>query len=197
MWSYFAKGGIMMWPLLLCSIFSWAIILERTYFFWKTIFGQKAQLHRLLQHLGQKRLEEAVKLAERMRHPAAAMLKFAAAKAQEGRGAAERSLGEAESIVAAKLEKYMGLLAFLASISTLMGFTGTVLGMIRAFESIVQAGVSSPAVVASGIAEALVTTAAGLLIAIPAFAFHAYFNHLIERTETEISRVQRLFLNSV
>ncbi len=79
------------------------------------------------------------------------------------------------------LERYLNTLGTIASISPLLGLLGTVIGMIKVFSVIVTAGVGDPGVLAGGISEALITTAAGLSVAIPSLMFHRYFSGLIDR----------------
>ena len=87
-----------------------------------------------------------------------------------------------------RLEQYLPILHTIGSVATLLGFTGTVLGMISAFNAIAQAGVSSPSIVANGIAEALTTTATGLLIAIPTLVFYNYLSHRVDRFVLQIEK---------
>jgi biopolymer transport protein ExbB len=94
---------------------------------------------------------------------------------EHGRIAMEESMEEAGLYAIPKLEKFLPTLSTLASISTLLGFTGTVTGMISAFNAIAAANVTTPAVVASGVSEALITTAYGLFIAIPTVVAYNYF----------------------
>jgi biopolymer transport protein ExbB len=80
-----------------------------------------------------------------------------------------------------ELERYLNTLGTIASISPLLGLLGTVIGMIKVFSVIVTAGVGDPGVLAGGISEALITTAAGLSVAIPSLMFHRYFSGLIDK----------------
>ena len=95
--------------------------------------------------------------------------------------------------VAHELERYLNTLGSIASLSTLLGLYGTVIGMIQAFNAIAEHGVGNPTVVATGIATALITTAAGLTVAIPTLFFYRYFrgkvNALTLRMEEEALKV--------
>jgi biopolymer transport protein ExbB len=88
--------------------------------------------------------------------------------------------------VVAELERYLNALGTIAAVSPLLGLLGTVTGMIQAFTVITAAGVGNPTLLAGGIAEALVTTAAGLIVAIPSLIFHRYFNSLVDRLAIEM-----------
>jgi biopolymer transport protein ExbB len=99
--------------------------------------------------------------------------------------------------VAHELERYLNTLGTIAAISPLLGLLGTVTGMIRTFEAITVAGVGNPAAMASGIAEALITTAAGLIIAIPALVAYRYLRgrvdgHVIEMEKESLKLVQAI-----
>jgi len=79
-----------------------------------------------------------------------------------------------------ELGRYVNMLGTIASIGPLLGLLGTVMGMIRIFSAVTKQGVSDPSILAGGIAEALITTASGLTVAIPALIFYRYFNRRIE-----------------
>jgi biopolymer transport protein ExbB len=83
--------------------------------------------------------------------------------------------------VVAALERYLNTLGTIAAVTPLLGLLGTVLGMIKVFGVIMEAGVGNPGVLAGGISQALITTAAGLSVAIPALMFHRYFNNRVDK----------------
>ncbi len=178
MLTYFLKGGIIMWPLLICSIISVTIIIERLIYF-RSIKINHTIVSKIMELISQKDFEKAKKLNERLSSPLRKILltgieNFFSVNI-------ETKLQDVADQEIPKLERYLPILAAIASVSTLLGFTGTVLGMIKAFESIAQAGYASPQVVAKGIAEALITTAAGLIVAIPTVIFYHYFNYRVNR----------------
>jgi biopolymer transport protein ExbB len=92
----------------------------------------------------------------------------------------KEAIGEVGRQVVAGLERYLNTLGTIASIAPLLGLLGTVFGMIKTFSAITSAGVSNPSILAGGIAEALITTAAGLTVAIPAVIFHRYFTGKVD-----------------
>ena len=96
------------------------------------------------------------------------------ASAQYGREAMKEAMEGAAATAVHDMERYLTALGTIAAISPLLGLLGTVLGMIKVFRVLVENGIGNPAVFASGISEALVTTAAGLAVAIPALMFHRY-----------------------
>lgn len=192
MLEYFLKGGIIMWPILLCSVISFTIIIERLIFY-KSISLNTLMIEKFLQLVSEKQFDKAKKLAENMSE----IIKKIFVKSID-----EFYSPNFEAIVSdlaeqqiPKLERFLPLLAAIASISTLLGFTGTVVGMIKAFESIAQAGYASAQVVAKGIAEALITTAAGLIVAIPTIAFYHYFTYRVNRYITQLEHYLQEFIN--
>ena len=119
------------------------------------------------------------------------MLKKAVLESKDGRETMEKALEEAALYEMPRLERHLPILAAIASLSTLTGFTGTVIGMIRAFQDIAQQGNSSPEIVASGISQALITTATGLLIAIPTLLFYHYFSYRVDAITNQIERAAK------
>ncbi len=186
--SYLLKGGILMYPLLICSILSLGIIINRIWFYYRVQINEEYLMTRIKQFLDQNMIEEAIALCDSTPGPLAYILKAGLVNHARGLVAVEKSFEQAELEEIPLLEKGLPVLGTIASISTLLGFTGTVLGMIRAFNSIVAHGISSPTIVASGIAEALITTAAGLLIAIPTVVFYHYFSNRVDRFTLEIEK---------
>ena len=139
----------------------------------------------------QKRVEQAVAVCNNSKGPVASILKAGLSQYDKGQKAMEDAFETQASEEVPRLESYLPALATIAAVSTLMGFTGTVIGMIRAFDSIAAASATSPAIVASGISEALITTATGLLIAIPTLLFYRYFVHRVDRFVSEVERYCR------
>lgn len=175
MLEYFAKGGIMMWPLLLCSILAAAIIIERFFYYHRAKTDIASFMAELKKLVYAKKITEAVKLCDQTPGPVAFVLAAGLKDQEHGRLAMEEAMEEAGLDAIPRLEKFLPPLSTLASVSTLLGFTGTVTGMIAAFNAIAAANVTTPQVVASGVSEALITTAYGLFIAIPTVVAYNYF----------------------
>lgn len=184
----FQKGGPLMWPLLACSVLMLAAILERAYAF-------------LLANRDVDSLAEDVEIAvrkgdvgyagERCRHvggPVAAVLAAGLQAAHHSRDEMRERMEAAGGAQLAGLERYLTVLSTVANIAPLLGFLGTVWGMILAFEAIAARGLGDPAVVANGISQALITTAAGLAIAIPSFFFYNVFMGRAEAYATEMEQ---------
>ncbi len=186
--TYLLKGGFMMWPLLGCSIISLAIVIDRIFFFHKITIDEHLLMAKLKKEIKNGDFSNALGICDKHPGPLAKIMQAAiknfALRHQEIEEILEREILNEMP----KVERYIPGLAVIASISTLMGFTGTVTGMIRAFSAIAESGVSSPDVVATGISEALITTATGLIIAIPTLIFYHYFTYRVGRLSLEIER---------
>ncbi len=180
MLELFKAGGFLMWPLLLCSIISVAIIAER---FWSL------QTKRILSTNLVKRVwewNESGYLNERhieslrKDSPLGRILAAGLVNRKHDREVMKESIEEVGRHVAHDLERFLNTLGTIASITPLLGLLGTVIGMIKVFTVITAQGVGDPAVLAEGISEALITTAAGLTVAIPSLMFYRYFRGRVD-----------------
>lgn len=174
-------GGFFMHPILLCSLIGLAIILERLFFFAKARTDTGRLMNDLLRTLQDQGIEAAQRMLHGNRGPIAAVLHSGLLRAKRGPEAVEKAITTAASIETALLERGLIWLATVANIAPLLGFLGTVSGMIHAFEAIAAAEEVSAKLVATGIYEALITTAAGLMVAIPVQAAHNYFVSRIDK----------------
>jgi len=179
-----------MYPLMLCSVVSLAIIIER-FIYYYFVRKRNRKLYVLVegyikQHDWSK-VKSCIALYPSLLGEA---LLAGIEKCRVGGNTAEveEAMRAAAELEISSLERYLPLLSLIGSLSTLLGFTGTVMGMINAFNSIVEQGSSTPIVVAAGIAEALITTATGLLIAIPTIAAYFYFTYSAEQIVTDIEK---------
>lgn len=180
MLELFKAGGWVMWPILLCSIIAVAIIAER---FWslrtkriapKNLVAQVYQWEKV-GHLDGKRI-----VALRKSSPLGRILAAGLVNRKHSRDVMKESVEEVGRHVAHELERFLNALGTIASISPLLGLYGTVLGMIKVFAVITTHGVGDPSILADGISTALITTAAGLSVAIPSLLFHRYFRGKVE-----------------
>lgn len=182
-------GGWLMIPIIVCSIVAMAIIGER---FW-TLNARKMIPLQLVPQVWnlykEKQLDNAHIRTLRDSSPLGQILAAGLINRQHGREIMKEGIEEAGRQVVHQLEKFMNTLGTIASITPLLGLLGTVIGMIKVFTAIVAGGVGNPAVLAGGISEALLTTAAGLSVAIPSLMFHRYFqgriNDLVMKMEEE------------
>lgn len=173
-------GGWVMWPIMLCSVIALAIIVER---FWslqrkrtvpRNLVNQVWQWARDGQ-LDAKRVQEL-----RRNSPLGRILAAGLVNRRHERDVMKEAIEEVGRHVAHELERFLNTLGTIASISPLLGLLGTVLGMIKVFTVITTQGVGDASILASGIAEALVTTAAGLMVAIPTLLFYRYFRGRVD-----------------
>jgi biopolymer transport protein ExbB len=173
-------GGWMMLPIIGCSVVALAIIIERLWTLQTKRVTPANLVNQVCQwfytgHLDAKRIQ-----ALRANSPLGRILAAGLVNMNHERAIMKESIEEVGRHVIHELERYMNTLGTIAVISPLLGLLGTVTGMIRAFSAINAQGISDPTVVAGGIAEALITTAAGLIVAIPALMFHRYFRGRVD-----------------
>ncbi len=193
----FFKGGPFMYPLLAASIIGVAVIIERAVTLSRARTDVRKLMKRVLDAVHSKGVDAAAAECERTRGPIAAILHAGLKRAERGTEAVERAIETAGTIETSFLERGLIWLATLATIAPLLGFLGTVSGMIRAFNAIAEAEQVNAKLVASGISEALITTATGLLVAIPIQTFHNFFvaqidRFIIEMEETTADLVDTL-----
>ena len=174
------SGGVLIWPLLLCSVISLAIICER---FWslqrKRIIP--ANMVRFVWEWHKKKTLDAKRLDMlKKSSPLGRVLAAGLSNMEQSREIMKESIEEVGRHVAHELERYLNTLGTIASISPLLGLLGTVVGMIKVFAVITTQGVGDPAVLAEGISEALITTAVGLTVAIPSLMFYRYFRGRVD-----------------
>lgn len=168
-------GGWMMWPLLACLVIGMAVV------FWKlfALTAISARTNKVLKQVdalvSEGRLAEAIEIAEASKTPAGRILSEGLRRHSEGTERVAKAIENAGMIEMAKLESGLVVLATVSTIAPLLGFLGTVIGMIEAFQAIELAGEVEATIVAGGIKVALITTAAGLVIAIPVSIGHNYF----------------------
>ncbi|HYW68754.1 MAG TPA: MotA/TolQ/ExbB proton channel family protein [bacterium] len=184
--EFFQKGGTFMWGLLALSIIGVAVIIER----WITLHKARADVRKLMERivgaLKKGRLDEALDVCASMRGPIPQILHAGLRQAKKGTVAVEKAIETAGIIEMSFLERGLIILATVANVAPLLGFLGTVSGMISAFEAIAQAEQVSAKLVASGISEALITTMSGLVIAIPTQVAHNLFVQRIDRFVVEM-----------
>lgn len=182
-------GGLLMWPILVCSVISLAIIIER---FWSLQQKRIAPKHLVTQvwqwakvgHLDNRRIQNL-----RISSPLGRILAAGLVNRAHEREVMKESIEEIGRQVAHSLDRFLNTLGTIASITPLLGLLGTVIGMIKVFAVITTHGVGDASILAGGISEALLTTAAGLSVAIPTLMFHRYFrgkvNDLVMTMEQE------------
>lgn len=177
----FQKGGPVMYPLVLCSIAALVIILWRFYELHRVKVNAGEFMENIHELLAKNEIEEAIESCESFTGPVVSIVKAGLKKYRKGGGEIARAIENAGSVEVAKLEQGLLILLGIAKTAPLLGFFGTVAGMIRSFATIGTVGVENPRLVSIGISEALITTATGLAIAIPVYLAHFYFTGRINR----------------
>ncbi len=168
-------GGWLMVPILLCSVIAMAIVAER---FW-TLQRKRITPGNLVVQVWQwaksGNLNDDRIRALRKSSPLGRILAAGLVNRDTSRAMMKESIQDVGRHVVHDLDRYLNTLGTIASITPLLGLLGTVIGMIKVFAVITTQGVGNPGILAGGISEALITTAAGLTVAIPTLMFHRYF----------------------
>ncbi len=185
MLDLFYDGGWAMYPLLATLVFGLAVIFERFWALSRASINTRKFIQRIKVALRDEGLSSAQEICASTRGPVASIFHAGLVRVDRGLEQVEKAIENAGTIEMSFLEKGLVWLATVANVAPMLGFLGTVSGMIGAFASIAEAGDVNATIVASGISEALITTATGLAIAIPIQAAHNYF----------VSRVDRLIID--
>jgi biopolymer transport protein ExbB len=170
------KGGIVMIPLLACSLISLALTIER-FIFWGKIKSQLV-IEKMLGLVNSGEFDKAIKLGKDSQHPIARVLVAGLAHRNPGPAKAMEAAAQAELPV---LKSRLGALDTIITLAPLLGLLGTVVGMIGSFDIMSEAGMGQPHAVTGGVAEALIATATGLLIAILTLIPYNYFSARVEK----------------
>jgi len=187
LWDWIIAGGFTMVTLILMSVISIGVVLERLDFF-KQIRRATQTLRAAVQDAFEKKQYDAIlDHCRKSESPLAAMVLAEAASSRDAESAdAERVMTLTMRGEMARLRRYLPVLATVSSIAPFVGLFGTCKGIIGAFSDISTQGMSGPNVIAAGISEALVSTATGLLVAIPALMFYNYFTKAIANLALEL-----------
>ena len=180
MYQTFVSGGWLMWPILLCSITVVAISIERFITLKTERIVPAGQLAQVWQQLRNKELNGERLKALRDSSPLGYILATGISNSGHGRDVMKDSIEESAGQVIHQLERFLSILGTIANTTPLLGLLGTVLGMIQVFADIMLFGTGNAAQLAGGISQALITTAAGLTVAIPAMILHRYFERHVE-----------------
>ena len=198
MLHYLEVGGPILWVLVIISIGAFAVVLERIVFFARNEKNVGSNFRdEILSLVANKKIDEAIALCDTKKSCVASAVKKFLQKAPRGIDVQDYEFILKETTIkeTSPYESRLNLLASVISISPMLGLLGTVTGMIRAFTNISKYGTGDAAIVADGIAEALLTTAAGLMIAIPVIVVYNYLNRRLEKMENEIDDVVTNIIN--
>lgn len=184
--EFYKAGGFFMHPLLVCSIIGLAIIIVKFFTLRTAGLKSKKLLSEVRALMEEGKIQEATQLCEETTGPVAAILLAGLKRAPEGSERVIRAIEHTGALELSFLERGLAALATVSTVAPLLGFLGTVDGMIMAFGAIEAAGEVEPTIVAAGIKVALITTWAGLVIAIPVSTAHTYFVTRIDRLITDM-----------
>lgn len=179
MWELLAAGGWVMGPILLCSALALAIALERAWALRRSTV-MPDRLRERLPNLSNRSLGEDELAALRADSPLGRILAAGLGSRGQAYVVMREHVEEAGRHVAHELTRYLNSLGTIAAVTPLLGLLGTVIGMIKVFAAITAAGVGDPQALAGGISEALLTTAAGLCVAIPALVVYRFLTGRVE-----------------
>jgi biopolymer transport protein ExbB len=174
-WIGSITGSPIMVALICCSVLTLGVVLERAHFFMKRRGNPDETLALVLQKIRAGHVKEASWVSQKTAHPLGTVV----ARVFDHRGASSAEVEEHMQIALSEqkmlLERNLGFLGTMAAVAPLVGLLGTVWGIMRAFNDMAATGSAAPSVVAAGVAEALVTTAAGLVVAVPAVMLYNHF----------------------
>jgi len=192
MFEFIQKGGPLMYPIILCSIIAFGVILERAYYLRNVKIDAVSFMNSIEDALKRNRIAEAVEICEDMENPIARIIKAGLLKHDRPRQEIREAIEDAGHQEVPRLEKHIKVLATIAHISPLLGLLGTVIGMTRSFQMIqVKTAALNPVSagdLSGGIWQALLTTAAGLIVAIPSIAAYHY---LVDRVQDFVLEMER------
>lgn len=197
LWQIFLAGGFLMWPILICSIFALAIAFSKFFYLRSVTIDSRELLSNILEKMKRHETKEALEICDRLKGPIPNILKAGILKYDRPHQQIIETMEDASLYEIPKLEHNLAILATIAHICPLLGFLGTGVGLVRCFQAIEAKAVSfHPLLVqdlSAGIWEALLSTVAGLLVAIPIFMAYNYLvsrvNHFIldmEKASTEL-----------
>ena len=180
LWEVIQMGGFTMYILIGCSIVSLAVLLDRFFVFRRMTLDRVSFMTRIRSAIRENTMDRAIKVCEASRSPISAVVLAAITKHGSDEkiidGATEREI----IVETAKLERFTSVVGTIGNVAVYIGLFGTVLGIVRSFHNIAQVGSGGISVVIGGVAEALICTAAGLAVAVPAVVVYNYFMRRVE-----------------
>ncbi len=192
MWEFMQKGGPIMWPILLCSVISFAIVIERLLRLRQEQIDTKSFMEQIAKSLKRNKVMEALDLCDRTGGPIASILKAGILKHDRPRSEIREAIEDASVHEVPRLERNLPVLATVAHVAPLLGLLGTVTGLLAAFQVIESKATAlnpvNPGDLAGGIWEALLTTVFGLCVAIPTYVA---YNYLVSRVDGFVLDMER------
>lgn len=192
MWDFMQKGGPIMWPILLCSVIAFAVVVERLLRLRQEQIDTKSFMEQISKSLKRNKIMEALDLCDRTGGPIASILKAGILKHDRSRSEIREAIEDASIHEVPRLERNLPVLATVAQVAPLLGLLGTVTGLVQAFQVIESKATAlnpvNPGDLAGGIWEALLCTTFGLCVAIPAYVA---YNYLVSRVDGFVLDMER------
>ena len=187
--DYIQKGGLLIWPILICSIISIGIFAERLFYFHRATIHVGEFLQGLSNLQQRRNFAEALHESAGTPGPVARVIHAAIIRHDAPRSELRDIVQEAGQLEVPKLERYLGVLATLAFLAPLIGLLGTVTGMLEAFGTITSnGGFATVTELSSGVYKSLLTTAAGLVVATPTFVAYSYLSSRVNSLMHDMER---------
>ena len=196
LWNYYRQGGFVMHMISVLSMASLTAIIYKILVFRRVKTNLNELISKVRGSLLKGNVKNAVSVCEEYRGPIAAIVKTGLLKYGQPREEIEKTMENAAIHEVAYLEKYLTVLATIANIAPLLGFLGTVVGMILSFEVIAEQGLNNPGLVAKGISVALLTTAYGLIVAFFTQPFYNYFTSKVSTHSREIETASNILFET-
>lgn len=193
--DYFVKGGPFMWPILIALIIGLMYSLERFWTLMRSTINARKFSEDIRQALTDGGSQKAIDLCTRTRGPIANVFHAGLLRMERGIDSVEKAVMSSGTIEMAFLEKNLVWLATVTSLAPMLGFLGTVSGMVGAFDAIAKANDISPSLVAGGISEALLTTMFGLIVAIIIQFCHNFFVSRIDKIVADMEESTQEFVD--
>jgi len=197
LWKYYIDGGPVMHGISALSIFSVTVIIYKLVVFRRVKLNVNEFISKVRGALLKGNVKGAIEICEQYRSPVAAIVKAGLLKYGQPTAQVEKAMENAAIHETAYLEKYLTVLATVANIAPLLGFLGTVVGMILSFDVIAKQGLNDPGAVAHGISVALLTTAWGLIVAFVTQPFFNYFTSKVSAYTREIETAANVLLETL
>ena len=195
--SVFKKGGPTMWPILICSIFAVAISIERLIQLRRKKVIHPDFLREVREQWLNREFESALRTCKAHKVAMARIVRAGLLRSEMGILEIERAVEGAGNHESTLLMSNLRGLGVVANLAPMLGLLGTVAGMIKAFNVISTSGTGNPSLVAGGISEALITTAAGLIVGIPTLAAYHFFRGRADRLIFEMEEISIKFMEEV
>jgi biopolymer transport protein ExbB len=195
--QWFTRGGPIMYPILACSIIGLAVFLERLAFLRRKHLMPERFVRAVTRAWQRGEFEVAWRLCQQQDLPLARILRAGLRKIKEGPQEVERAMEVTGSHEAGVLEANLRFLGAISNIAPMLGFLGTVTGLITAFNVIAVQGTGDPKLMADGVSEALITTEFGLFVGIPALGAYHYLRGKVDRLVHEMEAITLELLSAI